>query len=329
MDLFTAMRSFVEVVDAGSMNGAAQRLGVSGALVGQRIAALEDHLQVRLLNRTTRQNSLTDFGETYLEQCRDILELVALSAGKASDQQRQPQGRLRIAAPVSFGTESLMPALARFADRAPEVAIDLILSDANEDLVAGGFDLAFRIGALDDSTLMQTRLAPYRMVLCASPGYLAETGTPRTPSDLDRCRAVLFSITARSPWRFSKAGQTASWTPKAGISVNSGQALRVAANAGMGLALLPETLAGRDLDCGSLVRLLPDWTMPQQPMSLIYHRDRYRPQRVTQFIDFARSAFCRDLRGCGADTHRTGMPSQASAETGPGAAHSLAPQRPD
>ena len=117
MDLFIAMRTFVEVVQAGSMNAAAQKLNVTSALVGQRIGALEDHLQVRLLNRTTRRHSLTDFGESYLAQCRDILELVAQSEGKASDQQAQPQGRLRIAAPLSFGSEALMPALKSFTDR--------------------------------------------------------------------------------------------------------------------------------------------------------------------------------------------------------------------
>ncbi|WP_138470066.1 LysR family transcriptional regulator [Poseidonocella sp. HB161398] len=291
MDLFTAMRSFVETVQAGSMNAAAPRLGVSSALVGQRIAALEEHLQVRLLNRTTRQQSLTEFGESYLEQCRDILELVALSEGRASDQQREPQGRLRIAAPVSFGTEALMPALGRFSAAAPQVQIELALSDQNEDLVAGGFDAAFRIGTLEDSSLLQARLAPYRMVLCASPGYLAAHGRPAAPAQLDSHRAVLFSKTGRRPWRFAKGGETRSWMPGSAISVNSGQAVRVAANAGMGVALLPEVLAGSDIAAGRLEQMMPDWQAPQQPMSLLYPRDRYRPQRLAQFIAFAREAF--------------------------------------
>lgn len=221
MDLFIAMRTFVEVVQSGSMNAAARKLNVSSALVGQRIAALENHLQVRLLNRTTRQHSLTDFGESYLEQCRDILELVARTDGKASDQMGQPQGRLRIAAPVSFGCEALMPALKRFTDATPSVEIELILSDSNEDLVAGGFDAAFRIGKLEDSTLLQIQLAPYRMAVCASAALVLEHGEPHAPEDLDRFGAVLFSRTGRRPWRFTKGDDTQNWTPKAKVSVNS------------------------------------------------------------------------------------------------------------
>lgn len=291
MDLFTAMRTFVEVVQAGSMNAAAQRLNVTSALVGQRIAGLEHHLQVRLLNRTTRKHSLTSFGESYLEQCRDILEQVALSEGTASDQLHEPQGRLRIAAPVSFGTAALVPALKTFSEMAPNVEIDLVLSDANEDLIAGGFDAAFRIGRLEDSTLLQVRLAPYRMVVCASPNCLDEYGPPETPEDLNRFKAVIFSKTGRKPWRFSSGAEVQSWTPKATITVNSGQGVRNAAEAGMGIAMLPEVLASEDIATGALVRLLPGWDLPEQPMALIYHRDRYRPQRLVKFIDFARLTF--------------------------------------
>ncbi len=291
MNLFSAMRTFVEVARAGSMNGAALRLNVSGALVGQRIAGLEDHLQARLLHRTTRQQKLTDFGESYLEQCIDILELVDLSEGKASDQQRRPQGRLRVAAPVSFGTSALMPALKEFTKFAPEVEIELSLSDNNEDLIAGGFDVAFRIGELEDSDLLQVPLAPYKMMICASIGYISEHSEPRTPSDMKHLRAVLFSRTGRRPWRFKKGVEEQSWTPLARISVNSGQAVRVAANAGMGVAMLPETLVKNDISEGKLVQLLPDWKLPEQPMALIYHRDRYRPKRLTTFIEFARSNF--------------------------------------
>ncbi|MCR8550857.1 LysR family transcriptional regulator [Salipiger sp. P9] len=291
MDLFIAMRTFVEVVQAGSMNAAAQKLNVTSALVGQRIAALENHLQVRLLNRTTRRHRLTDFGESYLEQCRDILELVAQSEGKASDQQAQPQGRLRIAAPLSFGSEALMPALKRFTDMTPGVEIDLVLSDTNEDLIAGGFDAAFRIGKLEDSTLLQTRLAPYRMMVCASADLLKKHGAPEAPLDLERFRAVLFSRTGRRAWRFVRNAETQNWTPKATITVNSSQAVRIAAKAGMGIAMLPECLVAQDVAAGELVRVLADWKLPEQPMALIYHRDRYRPQRLASFLDFARSTF--------------------------------------
>ncbi len=291
MDIFIGMRTFVEVVNGGSMNAAAKKLNVTSTLVGQRIAALEDHLQVRLLNRTTRQQSLTDFGESYLEQCRDILEMVSLSEGRASDQQQNPRGRLRVAAPVSFGTEALVPALKEFSDIAPGVEIDLILSDFNEDLIAGGIDVAFRIGLMEDSTLMQTQIAPYRMVACASPKFFMGQKIPKEPSDLDRFQAVLFSKTGRKPWRFRKGSQTQHWKPNSTLTVNSGQAVRNAAKAGMGIALLPQVVAKADLVSKDLLTILPDWELPEQPMALVYHRDRYRPQRLTAFIDFAIGAF--------------------------------------
>ncbi|WP_111429381.1 LysR family transcriptional regulator [Rhodobacteraceae bacterium DSL-40] len=291
MNLFLAMRTFVEVVQSGSMSAAARRLNVTSALVGQRISALEDHLQSRLLNRTTRQHTLTEFGAAYLDQCRDILELVARSEGAASDQKLRPQGLLRIAAPVSFGAEALMPALRSFSELAPEVEIDLVLSDANEDLIAGGIDLAFRIGRLEDSTLLQTRLAPYRMALCAAPDYLAAVSPPRDPADLKRFRAILFSRTGRRPWRFARGDQRREWQPEATITVNSGHAVRRAAEAGMGIAMLPEVLVQESLRSGALERLLPDWDLPDQPMSLLYHRDRYMPLRLSHFISFAKSTF--------------------------------------
>lgn len=291
MDLLVGMRTFVEVVRAGSMNSAAQRLNVTSALIGQRIAALEDHLEVRLLNRTTRQQSLTDFGATYFEQCRDILELVAVSEGKASDQQAQPQGRLRIAAPVSFGNEALMPALRDFTENMPEVELEVILSDQNENLVANGVDVAFRIGELQDSTLLQRRIAPYRMAICAAPDYLKRYGSPRHPRDLERCRAVLFSRTGSKPWLLRRDSEQLYWTPKAAITVSSGQAVRVAAGSGAGIAMLPEILVEADFAAGKLIRLLPDWHLSERPMSLVYHRDRYMPQRLSSFIDFAVSRF--------------------------------------
>ncbi len=291
MDLFVAMRTFVEVSRAGSMNAAALKLNVSSALVGQRIAGLEDHLRTRLLNRTTRQQSLTDFGQIYLEHCQDILELVSISEGKADDQAQHLHGRLRITAPVSFGTAALMPALKVFTKTAPKVEVELCLSDRNEDLLADGFDVAFRVGPLADSSMIQVKLAPYRMVACASPDYLAAHPVPQDPTDLNYLQAVLFTKTGRRPWRFTKGAETKSWAPKAAVSVNSGQAVLNAAKEGMGIVLLPEVLARGDIAAGKLVPVLADWSIPEQPMSLLFQRDRYQSQRMLAFIEFARSTF--------------------------------------
>jgi DNA-binding transcriptional LysR family regulator len=291
MDLFVAMQTFVEVVRAGSMNAAAKRLNVTGALVGQRVAALEDRLQTRLLLRSTRHQSLTDFGGSYFQQCLDILELVSLSEGQAAMQQGRPQGMLRVTAPMSFGSEALMPALLGFRALAPDVEIDVILSDQSLDLIPENVDVAFRIGKLEDSSMLRKPLAPYRMAICASPAYVADHGMPDHPLNLEGHQAVLFARTADRPWRLRKGADQHLWSPSPGITVNSGQAVRTAVQAGLGIAMLPEVLVARDVEDGTLLRLLSDWRLPEQPMSLLFHRDRHMPLRLRCFLDFAAAEF--------------------------------------
>jgi DNA-binding transcriptional LysR family regulator len=291
MDLLTAMSSFVTTVRTGSMSAAGRKLGVSPALVGQRIAALETHMETRLLNRSTRTQSLTEFGEEYFQQCIDILYLVAQSQGRAASQQDAPGGRLRITAPTSFGAEALMPALPAFRAAAPNVELDIVLTDNNLDVVAEGMDVAFRIGDLDDSGLIRRTLAPYRMMICAAPGYLETWGTPITPDDLQDHQAVVFAQSARRPWRVSRDSQTWQWNPISSITVNSGQAVRQAGCAGLGLILQPAILLATDVAQGKLIPLFEGYELPQKPMSLLYHRDRYMPPRLTRFIEFAADTF--------------------------------------
>jgi DNA-binding transcriptional LysR family regulator len=291
LDLFVAMRTFVAIVRTGSMNAAGHELGVSGALVGQRLSALEDRLQARLLNRSTRQQSLTEFGGTYLQHCIDILDQVALSEGLAGDPDGRPRGRLRITAPTSFGAEALMPALGAFRAAAPDVELDIVLSDRNLDLIPAGVDLAFRIGVLEDSALVHRPLAPYRMRICASPAYLAKAGVPHHPDDLTGHEAVLFALGAGRPWRMTRDGETLRWTPSHAITVNSGHAMRNAIRAGLGLGMLPAVLVQADIQRGTLVPVLEDWQLPERPMSLLYHRDRHMPLRTKRFIAFALSKF--------------------------------------
>lgn len=291
MDVFLAMRSFVAVVQEGSMNAAARRMGVTGAMVGQRIAALEARLDTRLLNRSTRHQSLTEFGQTYYQQSIDILEMVALSEGQAAAQKTTPQGRLRVTAPVSFGSEALIPALPKFVETAPDVQLDIVLSDQNLKLVAEGVDAAFRIGPLEDSDLVRRRLVPYRMMICASPAYIEKHGVPNAPLDLDGHRIIGFELNAQRPWRFSRGAESQQWTPHNAMVVNSGQAARVAACVGLGIVRQPEILLAQDVTSGKLVQLFSDWSLPEQPMSLLYHRDRHMPLRLSTFIEFVVATF--------------------------------------
>lgn len=291
MNLFRSMQTFVTVAQAGSMSAAAPRLGLTPAMVGQHVAALEERLGTRLLNRTTRRQSLTDFGLSYLEQCRDILDRVAVADEEAEANQQVPRGLLRVTAPVTFGSEVLMPGLGRYRVEAPEVTLDIVLTDRTVDLVDEGFDAAFRIGTPPDGRLIARRLAPYRMAVCASPTYLERSGVPAHPAELERHAAIGFTPAVRSPWRFARGTETVEVTVPRPISVNSGQALRTAACAGLGIIRQPLMLVGADVAAGRLVQLLPEWQLGERPVSLLYYRDRRMTPRLRSFIAFSLKEF--------------------------------------
>jgi len=291
MNLFRSMQAFVVTAQSGSMSAAAAALGQSPAMIGQHVAALEARLGTKLLNRTTRRQSLTDFGLDYVEQCRDILDRVALAEEAAEMQQTEARGRLRVTAPTTFGAEALMPALAGYRAEAPEVEIDITLTDRNVDLVEDGFDVAFRVGPVSDGGMVARALAPYRMAVCAAPDYLARHGSPGHPSDLARFEAIAFTPSARSPWRFGRGDEVVEVAPASSLTVNSGPAVRAAAVAGMGIVLQPEISLQREIEAGRLVRLFPDWRLAERPMSLVYYRDRQMTPRLRRFITFAVAAF--------------------------------------
>lgn len=291
MDIVRCMASFVATARAGSMTSAANELGLSPAIVGQHIAALEERLGTRLLNRTTRRQNLTDFGASYLDQCRDILDRIALAEESAQLQQTKITGRLRITAPTTFGAEALLPALGSYRSLAPEVEIDISLSDRNVDLIEEGFDVAFRIGAMEDSGLVAKPLASYRMMVCASPDYLERRGTPSHPADLASHEVIAFTPSARSQWKFIKSDKEILIAPPRTLTVNNGQGVRTAARAGLGIIMQPELLLRDDVKSGRLVRLFPDWRLRERPMWLLYHRDRHITPRLSSFISFAKTAF--------------------------------------
>ncbi|TBZ42106.1 LysR family transcriptional regulator [Rhizobium leguminosarum] len=291
MSLFRSMQVFVTTVQEGSMSAASGKLGMSPAMVGQHVAALEERLGTRLLNRTTRRQSLTDFGASYVEQCRDILERVAIADQDAEALQAEPRGKLKMTAPTTFGAEVLMPRLQLYRELAPDVTLDITLTDRNVDIVDEGFDIAFRIGELPDSRLIARRLAPYRMMICAAPDYLARRGNPDHPRDLAHHDAIGFAPAARSPWKLAKGDDRVEVVPQMSITVNSGQAVRVAGRAGLGVIMQPSILLSTDVEAGLLVQLFPDWQLRERPMSLVYHRDRRMTPRLRSIISFAISEF--------------------------------------
>ena len=298
MDLFGSMAVFVRIVDGGSLAAAARASGISATMAGNHLQALERRLGTRLINRTTRRQSLTDFGRTYYERCVEVLRLVDDTDAQALAGQQQPRGRLRVTAPSSFGAEALVPVLADYAQRCPEVDIDLSLSDRTIDLVDAGFEAAIRIGALPDSRLIARPLVPYRMILAASPGYLARHGEPTSPADLAAHRSVAFRVSAGSAWRLTGPDGTVSIRVPSTIQVDSGQAMRSAALNGLGIVMQPEILLAGDIAAGRLVRLLPGYELPCRPMHIVYLRDRRMTPKLRSFIDFVVERFGQGRATC-------------------------------
>ena len=286
MNLFRAMQAFAATVRTGSMRAAADELTITPAMVGQHIAALESRLGTRLLNRTTRSHSLTEFGTAYLEHCHDILQRIASTEEDAQTLHSEPRGRLRITAPVSLGTEVLAPALARFQASAPDVVLDVTLTDRNVDLIDEGIDVAFRVGNIADSPIISRPLGPYRMALCAAPTYLARNGTPAHPNDLAEHQAIGFSESHR-PWRFMRDGEEISVQPKQIATFNSGLAMVQAGCQGMGLVLQPHFLLEHAMRTGEMIELLGHWQRPEKTLSLLYYRDRLMTARLRAFIHFS------------------------------------------
>ncbi|MES2935475.1 MAG: LysR family transcriptional regulator [Pseudomonadota bacterium] len=286
MHLLDSMKVFVLAVEKGSLSAAAGACDISATMAGNHLRMLEKRLGMQLLNRTTRRQHLTAFGEDYYARCKEILRLVAETDVQAQNLQLAPAGKLRISAPVSFGTEALMPALSEYLDRYPEVSVDVALCDRVVDLVEEGFEAAIRIGQLPDSALIAKPLAPYRLMICASPDYLARKGTPSKPDDLSDHECLSFSPVVLTHWRLTNQDDT--WrVPVAGrLQVNHGQALRVAALHGMGIVLQPAILLEADVKAGRLVQLFPDHALASRPMSVVYLPDRYRSPKLRSFVDF-------------------------------------------
>ena len=286
MDKLRSMEIFVAVVDAGNFTAAANAFNLSPVMVGKHIAHLESALGARLLARTTRRQSLTEIGAQYVEQCRMILAQIAAAEKGAEAMRSVPRGRLKITAPVSFGTEWIAPAMTEYLAANPEVGLDLSLSDRTVDLVEEGYDAAIRIGRLEDSTMVARPLFDYAMAICATPAYLEKHGTPMTPDDLDRHECLDFMAWALNmKWRLQ--GQTGSrHNAPSRFRANNGQALRMAALQGFGLVMQAEVLLAQDIAAGRLVPVLCDYMPPARPVSLVYPRDRQATPKLTTFIDF-------------------------------------------
>lgn len=291
MDRFASMEVFAKVAETGSFAAAADAAGLSAAMVGKHIRQLEEHLGVRLLNRTTRRQSLTDAGRDFLERTRIVLAELEAAEALAAESRARPRGELRINAPVSFGAHSLSPVLPLYMAANPEVTIRLTLSDRVVDLVDEGYDCVFRAGRLHDSNLIARSLRPLKLIACASPAYLERYGQPMCPDDLVKHPCLGFAGSAlEERWEFCGLGGTAVVAVTSRFSANSGQALRQAALAGMGVILQVEELLSEDVGAGRLMHILPEWRS-ERAMHILYAPDRRITPKLRSFIDFTAEHF--------------------------------------
>lgn len=297
MDRLLSMSVFAKAVEAGSFSAAGETLRMSSQLVGKHVQTLEQHLGVRLLNRTTRRQHLTEAGLAFYERVKIILLEVEEAEGLAAVSRGTPRGRLRINAPVSFGVHALALRLPEYLSANPEVSVDMSLSNRFVDLIDEGFDVAFRVGELSDSGLIARALAPYRLRLCAAPSYLASHPRISHPAELEQHECLGFSYTElRTRWTFQGPEGDITVPVSGKLMVDSGEALLMAARAGMGILLQPCELVRQDLATGRLLELLPDYPVPTRPFHMLYAPDRRMTPKLRSFIDFVLEAFGADAQ---------------------------------
>jgi DNA-binding transcriptional LysR family regulator len=282
------MAVFVKAVDLGSFAAAAAALDLSGPMVGKHVRSLEERLGVRLLNRTTRRQSLTDFGRAYYERCRIVLTEADAADALAADQLSEPRGRLRVTMPVLFGRHCVTPILLDLARRHPMLELDLSFGDRVTDLAEDGHDLAVRTGVLEDKGgLIARRVARQRMIVCASPAYLDLHGRPATLEDIARHHGIIYRRSGRiPPWLFPRDGQPPlEIIPVNRLRLDDLDAIADAAVAGMGLAWLPSWLVRERLGTGALIRLFPDQPEFLYDCHALWLPTPHLPLRVRLAID--------------------------------------------
>jgi DNA-binding transcriptional LysR family regulator len=288
MDTLTRMRAFIDVVEAEGFSAAARKIGRSKALLSKYVRELEDELGALLLNRTTRQFSLTEAGHTYYRRASEIVREIDSLADTVRDSARDVRGRIKLSAPRTFGDAAIGRSLIDFAREHPDITLEIHLDDRFVDLVEEGFDLAIRITRLEDSSMIARRLAPFSIRICASPELIARVGKPERPQDLARMPCVI-DTNGRwlSNWPFMREnGEMFSVSVSGPIEVNSPLATRAAAIAGLGFAPLPDFIAEPALESGELVCVLNDWVPRGGGIFAVYPHRRYLPAKIRVMVDF-------------------------------------------
>ena len=289
------MLFFAQVVKAKSFSEAARRLNISKSRISKSVARLEAALGVRLLHRSTRRLSLTEIGEAYFEHCDRILDELVLADQTINRLHLEPRGTLKISASVAFGTLHVAPALPDFMAQHKDLAVDMSISDRLIDLVEDGFDVALRIAPEAASNLVARQLAPIRRKICASPDYLARQGIPRKPEDLEGHNCLDYShMNAQGFWHLTGPDGTVSVAVSGSLRINDDEALSQAVLGGLGLALLPTFIVGRELQAGRLVEVLPGYVPVDRFLYAVHLPNCHLPLKVRLFIDFLLARFGTD-----------------------------------
>ena len=289
MDKIQAMSTFVAVVEAGSFVRAMSALGISKAAVSRHVAELEQHLETRLLQRTTRRLSLTTEGQRYFERCKEVLAAIHEAESEIRSRSGEAYGRLRVCVPYTFGNLHLAPLWGRFLAENPQVQLDVVLSDRMVDLVEEGYDMAVRVGILNDSALISRRLASTRLVMCASPEYLRLHGTPRTLQDLAHHETILYSYTyptRTGEWSFDGPDGRETVRINTRLFANNGDTCQQAALDGQGIALQPDFMVHQELRDGRLVQILSQYQTGERNIYVLYPTRKLLPVKVRRLVDF-------------------------------------------
>ena len=287
MDRLTSMSVYAKVADLGSFAAAAKELRLSPTMIGKHIRFLEERLGSQLINRSTRRQSLTELGRSYLDHCRHLLEEAEAGDALAEEALRAPRGKLRIATSVAFGSYSLTPTVVRFMKKYPEVSVELMLSDRMVDLLEEGIDAAIRVGTPTDSTMMSRSLSPYTGVVCAAPSYLAERGRPTHPTDLVHHECLRYPGWADGPrWTFFGPEGEIEVVVKSRLTISGGFGIRYAALAGAGIVLTRDELLAEDIAAGRLEILLPNYKTQSRVRQILWLKNRKMSPKLRDFIDF-------------------------------------------
>ena len=288
MDRFESMSTLLAAVEAGSLSAASRKLGMPLATVSRKVSELEAHLKTRLVTRTSRRLTLTETGRAYVAACKRILEELEEAERDASGEYRAPRGDLTVTAPIVFGRLHVLPLVAGFLNSYSDIDVRLVLADRTLNLLEEQIDVAVRIGALPDSSLIATRVGAVRRIVCASPAYLATRGAPQTPADLAALDCVTFEgLSSPTSWTFRADNAEPSVRIHSRLAVTTAEAAVDAAIAGIGVTRVLCYQAADAVRAGSLLIVLQDFEPMPWPVSLIYRGQALLPLKVRAFLDFA------------------------------------------